>query len=299
MNGANNMSDQYEPEVLRKLQIVQCMIMEDYIKICEENNLDYFLFSGCAIGVERHGGFVPWDDDVDIAMLRSDYEKFKEIAIRDYSDKYDVLEISEDPKFPFFNMEFNRKGTINLPEIFKDCPSAANMGIGVAIYAYDNVADTKWKRRFQLWSVFFWHKIKILKEFGHPVLFFKGWKRKVVSAICIFAHAVLNILPISHSFINKRFMKSATKYNNTDTKLMSCFFDTTPMAYAMERSEIFPLKKKKFEYLMVNVPNKNHESLTRRYGDYMQLPPEEDRKNHYPYKLEFGPLDEEYSKFDY
>lgn len=132
-----------------------------------------------------------------------------------------------------------------------------------------------------------------MKEFSHPVLFFKGWKRKVISAICIFAHAVLNILPISHSFINKRYMKSATKYNNIETEWLSCFFDTTPMAYAIRRTELFPLQKKKFEYLTVNVPNKNHETLTRRYGDYMQLPPEEDRKNHYPYILDFGPFDHE------
>ena len=95
------MSKQYEPQVLRKLQLAQCLIMEDFIKICEENNLDYFIFAGCAIGVERHGGFIPWDDDIDIGMLRADYERFKEIAINNYADRYEILEISEKINFRF------------------------------------------------------------------------------------------------------------------------------------------------------------------------------------------------------
>ena len=141
------MSKQYEPQVLRKLQLAQCLIMEDFIKICEENNLDYFIFAGCAIGVERHGGFIPWDDDIDIGMLRADYERFKEIAKNNYSDRYEILEISETDKFPFLNMEFKRKGTRNVPEIFKDCD--VDMGIDVAIYPFDNVADDIKKRKKQ------------------------------------------------------------------------------------------------------------------------------------------------------
>ena len=120
------------------------------------------------------------------------------------------------------------------------------------------------------------------------VLFIKGWKRNVVSAICIVTHSVLKVLRISHKFINKRYMKSATKYNDRQTEWVSCFFGTTPMENSMKRSEIFPLTKKKFEYLMVNVPGKNHDCLTRKFGDYMQIPPKEKQKNHVPYILEFG-----------
>lgn len=284
------MSKQYEPQVLRKLQLAQCLIMEDFIKICEENNLDYFIFAGCAIGVERHGGFIPWDDDIDIGMLRADYERFKEIAINNYADRYEILEISENDKFPFLNMEFKRKGTRNVPEIFKDCD--VDMGIDVAIYPFDNVADDIKKRKRQLRSVFFWHKIKILREFGHPVLFMSGWKKKLVSAICLIAHTMLKLFHISHAFINKQYLKSALKYNDTKTEWVSCFFATTPMENSMKRSEIFPLADKKFEYLTVKVPGKNHECLTRKFGDYMQIPPPEKQKNHVPYILDFGPFED-------
>lgn len=284
------MSKQYEPEVLRKLQLAQCRILEDYIKICQENNLDYFIFAGCAIGVERHGGFIPWDDDIDIGMLREDYEKFKRIAIKEYSEKYTILEIDQDDGFPFLNMEFKRNGTRNIPEIFKNCD--VDMGIDVAIYPFDNVADNPRLRKRQLRNVFVWHKIKILREFGHPVLFIKGWKKKVVSVICVLAHAFLKFFGVSHKFINKQYLKSALKYNNSKTEWVSCFFGTTPMENAMRRDEIFPLAEKRFEYLSVKVPGKNHECLTRKFGDYMIIPPVEKQKNHVPYILEFGPYED-------
>lgn len=284
------MSREYEPKTLRKLQLAQCVIFEDFMKICEENNLNYFITAGCAIGVERHQGFIPWDDDIDIGMLRPEYEKFMEIVKRDYSDKYSILEISQDDNFPFLNMEFKRNGTRNVPEIFKE--SDVDMGIDVAIYPYDNVADGKLQRAIQLSAVFFWHKIKILREFGHPVLFISGWKKKVVEIVCMIIHNMLKLFGVSHKFINKQFMKHATKYNNQKTELLSCFFATTPMEDAISLDEIFPLKKRKFEYLMIDVPNKNHEYLTRKFGDYMVLPPVEKRKNHVPYILEFGPFED-------
>ena len=61
-------NEQYDPKVLRKLQLAELEVFKDFIKICDENGLSYFLFAGCAIGVERHKGFIPWDDDIDIGM---------------------------------------------------------------------------------------------------------------------------------------------------------------------------------------------------------------------------------------
>ena len=66
----------YEKEVLDKLHRVQVEILRDFDAVCEKHQLHYFAVYGTAIGAVRHGGFIPWDDDVDVAMLREDYEKF-------------------------------------------------------------------------------------------------------------------------------------------------------------------------------------------------------------------------------
>ena len=98
-------NDLYDPKVLRKLQLAELEVFKDFIKICDENGLSYFLFAGCAIGVERHKGFIPWDDDIDIGMLRDDYEKVLKIYREKYTDKYVVLDIDSQETFPFYNAE--------------------------------------------------------------------------------------------------------------------------------------------------------------------------------------------------
>ena len=101
-------NEQYDPKVLRKLQLAELEVFKDFIKICDENGLSYFLFAGCAIGVERHKGFIPWDDDIDIGMLRDDYEKVLKIYREKYTDKYVVLDIDSQETFPFYNAEIER-----------------------------------------------------------------------------------------------------------------------------------------------------------------------------------------------
>ena len=124
-----NSNKQYEPKILRKLQLSELSVFKDFIKICEENNLQYFLFAGCAIGVERHQGFIPWDDDIDIGMLREDYDKIIKIIREKYSDKYNVLDIDSYKTFPFYNAEIARKGTKNIPFVFRD----ANVPMGIDV----------------------------------------------------------------------------------------------------------------------------------------------------------------------
>ena len=68
---------QYDEETLKHLHDLELMILKDFIKICEENNLNYYMYAGSLLGTIRHKGFIPWDDDLDVIMFREDFEKFK------------------------------------------------------------------------------------------------------------------------------------------------------------------------------------------------------------------------------
>ena len=78
----------YDEQQLRKLQLVELEILKDFITICEKYKLPYFATGGTAIGALRHQGFIPWDDDIDVCMLREDYVKFMKVGPKEMGDKY-------------------------------------------------------------------------------------------------------------------------------------------------------------------------------------------------------------------
>ena len=84
---------EYDEKVLKHLQSLELMILKEFINICEENNLTYYMYAGSLLGTIRHQGFIPWDDDLDVIMFRDDFEKFKEIFISNPHDKIKLLSI--------------------------------------------------------------------------------------------------------------------------------------------------------------------------------------------------------------
>lgn len=88
----------YEPEVLKQLQGEILSILDDFIRICEDYHLEYFGIAGTGIGALRHKGFIPWDDDIDIAMPRRDFEHLLRIVEKKMSDRYLVLNAERYPQ---------------------------------------------------------------------------------------------------------------------------------------------------------------------------------------------------------
>ena len=79
----NKKLTEYDPKTLQKLKDLELKILKEFIRICDENDLEYYLMYGTLIGAIRHKGFIPWDDDIDVAMLREEYDKFVEV-MKDY-----------------------------------------------------------------------------------------------------------------------------------------------------------------------------------------------------------------------
>ena len=75
------MYGEYEDKELKQLQQIELDVLKDFVNVCDELELPYFMVGGSAIGTVRHKGFIPWDDDIDVGMLRKDFERFKKFAV--------------------------------------------------------------------------------------------------------------------------------------------------------------------------------------------------------------------------
>lgn len=284
------MYKEYEDKVLLKLQKAQLEILTDFIEVCEKHNLVYFMAFGSAIGAVRHNGFIPWDDDIDVGMLRDDYEKFLDIAKNELSLKYNILTPKTNENYACTVTHFEKKNTKFISEFAKDLK--CNIGINIDIFVFDNIADDIKKRKKQVREAWFWGRLLFLRGTAYPEIPIKGIVGLASKLTCMLIHYVLVLFRVKASGIYNKLLKVSVKYNNLETLEVTCFEDPLPLNNRIIKELIFPLKEEKFENLTVKIPFENDKLLTRMYGDYMKIPPLEKRINHCPYILDFGDNDE-------
>ena len=275
----------YEPEVLHRLQEEILYILDDFIRICEDYHLEYFGIAGTGIGAIRHHGFIPWDDDIDIAMPRKDFEKLIKIVEKKMSDRYLILNARNDPNYPLMTTRLVKRGTVFVEEVMKDvdCP----FGIFLDLYVLDNVADNPVLYQLQSWTAWFWSKLLILRSIPRPTLQQRGLKAGLIWTVCGLVHNGMKLLRISPEWLRDCCEAECRRYNKKKTNRMAFLPDTSPYWNVVDKRYYHPLKQLDFEGRRMNFPGNIEEMLTRMYGDYMQLPPEDKRKTHYPYRLEF------------
>ena len=266
----------YDFKTLKKLQNIELMILKDFIKICEENDLRYYIYAGTLIGVVRHGGFIPWDDDVDVIMFRKDYEKFKKIFLASHSEKYELLTHETYDDYFFLFSKIILKDT-KFEEWWVDQVSFS-VGINMDIFVLDYVSDnnvicfvqTKTTRILRRLLA-----ISSIKLINYPFL---------TQFISNFIHAIFSFLRIKPINIIKICSKLLNRFENT--KRVTDITTIKPHIYNVD--DWGHGKKMKFEEIEVNVPENYHNILKEIYGDYMELPPEDKRYNHITEELDFG-----------
>lgn len=108
-----------EKNYLNKLHLTLVEILDYVCKICDENNLQYFIAYGTALGAYRHQGFIPWDDDIDIALPRNDYEKLINILKKDNSGKYSCQNETNEKNYFLIFSKIRKNGTIFIERILR------------------------------------------------------------------------------------------------------------------------------------------------------------------------------------
>lgn len=120
---------------LRALQLCELEILNEFVRVCERHNLRYFLVGGTLLGAVRHQGFIPWDDDIDVGMLREDYEKFSKIAQVELSEQYFYQSPQTDPHYFLTYNKIRKHGTQVYEERFRN--SNFHKGVFIDIFPLD------------------------------------------------------------------------------------------------------------------------------------------------------------------
>lgn len=286
---------QYDPQILKKLQCAQVEILKDFIKVCEKYGLDYIMLGGTGIGVVRHQGFIPWDDDIDVAMPRKDYDRFLDVMNDEIGDKYQILTPLKDKNYACNVTHLQRKGTKFVP--YQSRRLKCDLCIDIDIFPMDYVPDSPKKRRNQLKKTWILNKLIYLCGSPDPIIPLTGFKKKIAGQICFCTHYILKVLHISPQFLYKCLIREATRYNDHPTNYMNAFEVTMSDHAYISMDEMYPLKKMPFEDIMVCMPNKYDTYLRRLFGDYMVMPPVEKRVNHAPMIIQFEGEDALYEEY--
>ena len=120
---------------LRQLQLCELEILDEFVRVCEKHGLQYYLVGGTLLGAVRHQGFIPWDDDIDVAMPRKDYDKFAEIAGEELDPRYFYQCPETDPNYFLTYAKIRKNGTEVYEERFKD--AKFHKGVFIDIFPLD------------------------------------------------------------------------------------------------------------------------------------------------------------------
>ena len=278
---------EYDNETLSKVQQLELMILRDSLALCKRHGLQMFGIAGTAIGAIRHGGFIPWDDDIDVALMRKDYDLFIKYVKEELGAKYIVMNAQEDSNYPLMTTRLMLKGTKFREEALQDID--CYLGIFLDIYVLDYLADDEKAFKKQCRDAFLISKLQILRSIPLPVLPFRGVKAKLAHVITWCAHYVLVIFCVSKKKLYQCGDSIARRFDDhTDAKRVGFLFDTFPYLNIYETEDIFPLRPITYNGIPFAIPCHVEKKLTEMYGDFMTMPPVEKRKNHFPFELDFG-----------
>jgi len=253
---------------LHKLHVTLIEILDDFVTICEAHNLQFFITAGTLLGAVRHKGFIPWDDDIDIAMPRKDYELFLDIFEKEPASNYYVLSYRSRDKASDYCKHlarFCKSGSVYAES--NKAPDSYS-GIFIDIWPYDNCvlffAPVQYKLA-KMFSQLSRMKSGVLSTTNKLSIFFG----KIICFLC------------TEKFINSIHKKSYILFNKINTKHIAFFSGRYGIKRETHKSnEIYPLSKIEFEGKYYYAPKNCDNFLKIIYGNYMKIPAPEEQHYH-------------------
>lgn len=270
-------------EALKKLQQEELDILLVIAEFCEANNLTWFLDSGTALGAMRHQGFIPWDDDIDIGMLREDYDCFLELAPAGLPKGYSLHTFENTENYSGLFAKIYKDGTLFETEetIDAGCPQ----GIFIDVFPYDYLASDANVSKKQLSNAQLWKNISYLWHSGKISVLPMGLKGGILGIGCKFVHTLLHAF-MQRDFIWSHYRSSVLSDKHTLSSDIVILASSLTRQFKIE--EMLPPVQASFCGYKFPVPRDTDSYLTRTYGNWHKLPDPEIRHTHLPQHLVFS-----------
>ena len=255
---------------LRKVQLVLLEIAKEIKRVCDDNNIKYFLDSGTLLGAIRHFGFIPWDDDLDIGMMREDYEKFCRIAPQCLKEDYFLQTWENDD---YYALPFAKVRKNHTVYVENKASKRAKNGFYVDIFAYDYAPKSNREKEILLKKLANIERILLMKCGYEP--WNSANKIDIVKRFGYLPYQIRSVLNEKTNLI-KQYEALATSVSHSS--------EIYPQI-GIVKGYFIPYKvfgegiDHTFEDEIFRIPEDYDLYLTSMYGDYMTLPPVEKREN--------------------
>lgn len=253
---------------------IQKGILDEVVRICQNNGLQYFLIGGTLLGAVRHGGFIPWDDDLDIVMPRDDYDRFLALCKDELDSRYVLDYYGTNPKYWLPYAKVRRKDTIYELESQVGLEGVPK-GVWIDIFPLDNMVSSR--------------LVQIVQGFVFRELRFYIRARQLNQKSNLRWRRILHMLypPLSVERLFGIMHRVMTLWNKKECKYYVNFGSQYGVKkQTIEKERYFPPRELLFENDIYQVPNDYDYILQRIFGNYHELPPLEKRVGHRPVRVD-------------
>lgn len=252
---------QRSEDILKKQQNILLELWTEFDVICKKHNIPYMLYAGSALGAVRHQGIIPWDDDLDVVMMRADYERFLEVAYNELDSEKFFLQKEFSNHWPMFFSKIRKNQTAFMERIIAKDP-LMHQGIYMDIFACDNLSNNSLIRKLQFISA----RIVVAKS-----LYLRGYlTNSILKKVFMICSSILPMAPFLKLIQMKG--KDATKYVHTFLAAGKSYHKNIYPRCWLEESIYMDFHGKK-----APVSKYYDAMLTTVYGDYMTPLPESER----------------------
>lgn len=256
--------DFYVDEKRKKIWAIQIDLLLKFDNCCRNIGAKYHVSFGGLLGIIRHKGFIPWDDDLDVCMLRADYDKFIDAYGSMFKYPYFLQQPGKDRGYFFSFSRLCNSNTTCIPETFRY--QEYNHGVALDIFVLDNCIETEAEINYkEIMQLILENSTNMRRSNPHP-------SPQDIERLNMFPESDPNVVLQKINAISE-------KYNNIDTSkcilAQQTFYEYNKMIW--DKKDVIDLIDADFYGHKVLIPRNYHKVLETTYGNYMELPPEEKR----------------------